>query len=131
MRKLTEEHLERIRREPPQDVDKILRAIETITPRHYLCYRTAGPITIDGRLDEPSWQKAPWTDLFVHIVNIQGCRCWPVQIGPFPPVALSVPFGISNKCDRLPLSNGAVQVSAQWYLTSAGLALTICRWLWV
>jgi hypothetical protein len=72
-----------------------------------------------------------WCGCWQSALNIQGCRCWPVQIGPFPPVALSVPLGISNKCDRLPLSNGAVQVSAQWCLTGAGPALTICRWLWV
>jgi pyruvate,orthophosphate dikinase len=72
-----------------------------------------------------------WCGCWQSALNIQSCRCWPVQIGPFPPVALSVPLGISNKCDRLPLSNGAVQVSAQWCLTGAGPALTICRWLWV
>lgn len=38
-----------------------------IEPRHYLCYRTAGEITIDGKLDEPSWERAPWTDYFVDI----------------------------------------------------------------
>ncbi len=58
-------------------------------------------------------------------VNVSGCRYWSVQIGPFPPVALSVPLGISNKCDRLPLSSGGVQVSAQWCLTGAGLWLTV------
>jgi hypothetical protein len=25
----------------------------------YICYRTAQPITLDGRLDEPAWQRAP------------------------------------------------------------------------
>ena len=55
------------------------------------------------------WQSA---------LNVQGCRCWSVQIGQFPPVALSVPLGISNKCDRLPLSNGGVQVSVEGNLTT-------------
>ena len=39
----------------------------TITPKRYICYRTAGTITIDGTLDESSWQQAPWTNLFVDI----------------------------------------------------------------
>ena len=64
-----------------------------------------------------------WCGCWQSALKIQGCRCWPVQIGPFPTVALSVPFGISNKCDCLPLSNGAVQVSAQWCLTGAGQRL--------
>jgi len=36
-------------------------------PKHYVCYRTAGPISIDGKLDEESWSKAAWTDYFVDI----------------------------------------------------------------
>ena len=38
-----------------------------IQPQHYTAYRTAGDIDIDGRLDEPSWQRAAWTDVFVDI----------------------------------------------------------------
>ena len=38
-----------------------------IAPRHYVCYRTAGELTIDGKLEEPSWQMAAWTDLFIDI----------------------------------------------------------------
>jgi hypothetical protein len=30
-------------------------------------YRACGPIVVDGHLDGPSWQKAPWTDLFGHL----------------------------------------------------------------
>ncbi len=30
-------------------------------PKGYLCYRAAGPIQVDGRLDEAAWQAAPWT----------------------------------------------------------------------
>ncbi len=33
-------------------------------PRHYICYRTSGPITIDGRLKEKAWRDAQWTDFF-------------------------------------------------------------------
>src|SRR5712664_44735 len=36
-------------------------------PRSYVCYKTTEPITVDGHLTEPSWQKARWTDLFVDI----------------------------------------------------------------
>jgi hypothetical protein len=36
-------------------------------PKHYLCYRAAGPITINGRLDKPVWQAVPWTEDFVDI----------------------------------------------------------------
>lgn len=38
-----------------------------IESEHYICYRTAGEITIDGKLDEPSWERAPWTEYFVDI----------------------------------------------------------------
>jgi hypothetical protein len=38
-------------------------------PAHYTCYRTAGPLTIDGKLDEPSWQLAPRSCRFVDIVT--------------------------------------------------------------
>jgi len=36
-------------------------------PAHYLIYRPAGPLKIDGRLDEPSWQEAAWTKAFGDI----------------------------------------------------------------
>ena len=36
-------------------------------PRQYAACRASGEILIDGRLDEPSWQRAPWTDEFVDI----------------------------------------------------------------
>lgn len=39
----------------------------TIIPRHYVCYRTSTPLTIDGRLNEQDWDKAAWTDYFVDI----------------------------------------------------------------
>ncbi len=35
----------------------------------YTCYRAAGPITVDGRLDEPSWKLAPKSTPFVDIVT--------------------------------------------------------------
>jgi len=36
-------------------------------PFEYVCRRTAGPIRVDGRLDEPSWQSADWTEVFGDI----------------------------------------------------------------
>ncbi len=36
-------------------------------PRGYVACKTAGPLTIDGKLDEPSWRSAPWTEDFVDI----------------------------------------------------------------
>jgi hypothetical protein len=36
---------------------------------HYTCYRAAGPIAIDGCLDEPSWLAAPRSAPFVDIVT--------------------------------------------------------------
>ena len=38
-----------------------------ITPQGYVCHHTTGPITVDGRLDEPDWQRAAWTRDFVDI----------------------------------------------------------------
>src|SRR5690348_9516638 len=36
---------------------------------HYPAYRAAGAITVDGRLDEPSWALAPQSTAFVDIVT--------------------------------------------------------------
>jgi hypothetical protein len=36
-------------------------------PRQAIAYRTSGRLAIDGRLDEPSWMAAPWSDAFVDI----------------------------------------------------------------
>jgi hypothetical protein len=40
-----------------------------MTPARYTCHRTAGPIVIDGKLDEPSWRNAPKSNSFVDIVT--------------------------------------------------------------
>jgi len=40
---------------------------QTDQPRKYICGQTSGPIKIDGKLDERSWKKAPWTSRFVDI----------------------------------------------------------------
>ena len=36
-------------------------------PLRYDCPRTPTPIKIDGRLDDASWDRAPWTPFFVDI----------------------------------------------------------------
>ncbi|MES2520767.1 MAG: carbohydrate-binding family 9-like protein [Bacteroidota bacterium] len=36
-------------------------------PLQYICFRTPQTLKIDGKLDEPAWQKAQWTNLFVDI----------------------------------------------------------------
>jgi Carbohydrate family 9 binding domain-like len=36
-------------------------------PRRYVCYRATAPLTLDGKLGEPAWAAAPWTDDFVDI----------------------------------------------------------------
>lgn len=36
-------------------------------PKHYICRRATSDIVIDGRMNEPTWADAPWTDLFVDI----------------------------------------------------------------
>ena len=36
-------------------------------PRGYVCYRAPSRIAIDGKLNDPAWDAAPWTDSFVDI----------------------------------------------------------------
>ena len=36
-------------------------------PPVYVCRRAAGEFTLDGRLDKPFWENAPWTDAFLDI----------------------------------------------------------------
>jgi hypothetical protein len=36
-------------------------------PLQYTCFRTPDPLRIDGKLNEPAWQKSTWTSLFVDI----------------------------------------------------------------
>lgn len=38
-----------------------------LNPRCYVCHRNSSPIRIDGRLDDPAWDAAPWSDDFVDI----------------------------------------------------------------
>ncbi|UCG28902.1 MAG: carbohydrate-binding family 9-like protein [Bacteroidales bacterium] len=36
-------------------------------PRHYVCFTTDEPVTIDGILSESFWEEAEWTDDFIDI----------------------------------------------------------------
>jgi len=36
-------------------------------PRHYVCHRATSAVVIDGRMDEPAWGDAPWTEFFADI----------------------------------------------------------------
>lgn len=36
-------------------------------PLGYVCYRTAAPLMLDGKLDDAAWQHAAWTEDFVDI----------------------------------------------------------------
>ena len=36
-------------------------------PKQYVCRRAATAVVIDGKLDEPAWADAPWTDPFADI----------------------------------------------------------------
>jgi transglutaminase-like putative cysteine protease len=38
-----------------------------ITPKNYLCPRATSPMVIDGKLEDPAWAAAAWTDDFVDI----------------------------------------------------------------
>jgi hypothetical protein len=38
-----------------------------VPPRGYVCGRAARPPVIDGKLDDPVWQAAPWSEPFVDI----------------------------------------------------------------
>ncbi|MCX7800326.1 MAG: carbohydrate-binding family 9-like protein [Fimbriimonadales bacterium] len=41
--------------------------MSVLNPRRYLCHRATTPIRLDGRLDDPAWRDAPWTEDFVDI----------------------------------------------------------------
>lgn len=47
--------------------ERLAKPAIAFAPKHYICYHTDGLLTIDGKLSESNWQKAPWTDLFIDI----------------------------------------------------------------
>jgi len=36
-------------------------------PKRYVAYRAPSPLTVDGKLDDPAWAAASWSDAFVDI----------------------------------------------------------------
>ena len=36
-------------------------------PRRYVAYRAPSRLNVDGKLDEPGWASAPWSDPFIDI----------------------------------------------------------------
>ena len=44
------------------------------SPRQAICYRTAAPLAVDGKLEEPAWRAAPWSDPFIDIDGVQRPR---------------------------------------------------------
>ena len=54
-------------------------------PRRYVVYRTASGLKVDGRLNEPSWSAAPWTDAFVDIEGDPPQRARSARRGPRMP----------------------------------------------
>jgi hypothetical protein len=51
----------------PAEYLKDWARMKGITPRHYVCGRAGEPIQIDGKLDDPAWHNAAWTEDFVDI----------------------------------------------------------------
>src|SRR5580658_1869809 len=56
-------------RSPRSNASKRSGPNVAIEPARYTCYRAAGPIVVDGKLDEPSWMAAPKSTPFVDIVT--------------------------------------------------------------
>ena len=50
----------------PRAID-LWRRMRAVEPRHYVAYRTAQPLAIDGRLDEPAWRSGSASAPFVDI----------------------------------------------------------------
>jgi hypothetical protein len=50
-----------------QQRDVVFEDYPEITPRVYVCERAHGPLTIDGKLDDPAWGDAAWSDDFLDI----------------------------------------------------------------
>ncbi len=39
-------------------------------PRGYVCYRAESKIRLSGKIDDPSWKNAPWTETFIDIEGV-------------------------------------------------------------
>jgi len=51
----------------PHEIAPEVASAPYVPPKGYVCYRTSTPIRIDGRIDDPAWAAAPWSDDFVDI----------------------------------------------------------------
>lgn len=49
------------------NLDALSQSFGADLPRHYVAYRATDTLTFDGRLDEPCWLHAPWTEDFADI----------------------------------------------------------------
>jgi hypothetical protein len=50
-------------------------------PRGYVAYRTTSAVTVDGRLDDPAWAQAAWSEDFVDIEGDAKPRpTWPTHV---------------------------------------------------
>ncbi len=48
--------------------DKVKEVTAEFAPRHYICKKATAPLLeLDGNLDKPFWQDAPWSELFEDI----------------------------------------------------------------
>ena len=43
-------------------------------PRRYVSYRAPSRLNVDGKLDEPGWASASWSDPFIDIEGDRGPR---------------------------------------------------------
>jgi len=50
-----------------QDISQFPQTKIPYAPRSYICYQSGQAINIDGKIDESSWKKTPWTDKFQDI----------------------------------------------------------------
>ena len=52
--------------QPMPDFEKL-----PFAPRRAICYRTPTRLHVDGKLEEPAWRAAPWSDPFVDIDGVR------------------------------------------------------------
>jgi len=45
-------------------------------PRSYICYRAPHPLVLDGKLGDPAWELADWTEDFVDIQGLPELKPW-------------------------------------------------------
>src|SRR2546427_7436857 len=53
----------------PVDAQRASADLEALpfAPRQYVAYRASSRLNVDGKLDEPGWAAAPWSDTFIDI----------------------------------------------------------------